>query len=85
MTNDLSAGPDRARVLRMLRLVAAGAVIEIALVIVVKLSPAMRVLMRPVYWIVAAVVLFAVWHAWRRGGADRRHGERRHGDRRHSS
>ena len=54
-------------------------VIEAALVLIAYLGPAMRLLLRPVYVIVALIGVLSVWHAaWRRSRDDRRHADRRH-------
>jgi hypothetical protein len=53
-----------------------GLVIELGLVLLVRLSPVLRVIMHPVYLIVAALFALAIWHASRRR-EDRRHGDRR--------
>jgi hypothetical protein len=47
------------------------------LLAIVKLSPALGVLMRPIYVIVAILFGLAIWHGERRR-TDRRHGDRRH-------
>ena len=62
---------------RVVGLVITGLVIEGGLVAIVKLSPALAVIMHPVYLVVAALFAVAVWHASRRR-EDRRHGDRRH-------
>lgn len=70
---------DRAHVRRIIRIALGVLVVEGALVLVAYLAPAMRVLLRPVYVIVAAIGLLSVWHAaWRRTRRDRRHENRRH-------
>ena len=70
---------DRARQLRVLRLAIGLIVIEAGLAIVTYMAPAMRGLVRPVYFIVALVFAGAIVHGARgRHGDDRRHGERRH-------
>jgi threonine/homoserine/homoserine lactone efflux protein len=70
----------------MIRLVLLGIVAEMAVFGVGYLAPAMTTLLRPIYIFVAALFLFALWHAARRRpGHDRRHnapGDRRHNDRR---
>lgn len=71
--------PDRPRIRRVVGLVVAGLVVEAALVWVVRLAPALDVIMRPVYVFVAALFALAIWHA------SHRHGQRRHGDRRHAT
>jgi len=55
-------------------------VVEVGLVALAHFAPAMRGLIRPVYFIVLLVGAFSFWHAVRpRTGQDRRHGERRRG------
>jgi len=61
----------------MVGLLITGLVIEIGLVAIVTLAPALRVIMHPVYVVVAALFALAIWHASRRR-EDRRHGDRRH-------
>jgi hypothetical protein len=70
---------EHARWYRVLRLVISFGVIELGLLLVAYLSPAMRVLMRPVYVAVAIAFLLAL-----RAATRQRHGDRRHTDRRHS-
>jgi hypothetical protein len=60
-------------------LLVAGLVIEAALVWIARGSPAFRVIMRPVYAVVAALFGLAIWNA------ARRREERRHGDRRRAT
>jgi hypothetical protein len=67
-----------ARRTRIIWIVAITVAIELGLFILVKLGPAMEDLVRPVYWIVAAIGVGTTWHALRRHpGTDRRHGDRR--------
>ena len=76
------SGPEiveHARWRRAVVLIVAFGLIELGLFLVVYLSPALGVLMRPVYVIVAIAFLLSLHAATRR-----RHGDRRHGDRRHS-
>ena len=69
----------RARRTRLIWIVAITVVMEIALFALVKLGPAFEDLVRPVYWIVAAIGLVTAWHALRRQpGGDRRQADRRH-------
>ena len=70
---------EHARWHRVLRLVIGFGLIELGLLLVAYLSPALRVLMRPVYVIVAIAFLLSL-----RGATRQRHGDRRHADRRHS-
>jgi len=64
---------------RIIRIAAMVVVIEAALVLIAYLGPAMRLLLRPVYVIVALIGVLSVWHAaWRRSRDDRRHADRRH-------
>jgi len=65
------------RVRRGVGLVVSGLVVEAGLLFVVKLGPALAVIMHPVYVIVAVAFGLAIWHASRRR-EDRRHGDRRH-------
>jgi len=65
------------RVRRVVGLVVSGLVVEAGLLFVVKLGPALAVIMHPVYVIVAVAFGLAIWHASRRR-EDRRHGDRRH-------
>jgi hypothetical protein len=68
-----------ARRSRLIWIVAITVTIEIALYVLVRLGPAMEDLVRPVYWVVAAIGVVTVWHALRRhSGGDRRNGDRRH-------
>jgi len=63
---------------RAIGLFVTGLVIEALCLGIVWLSPALRVFMRPVYVVVAAIFIVLTWHAWRgRAGSDRRHEERR--------
>jgi hypothetical protein len=64
---------------RIIRIAATVFAIEAALVLVAYLGPSMRVLLRPVYVIVALIGVLSIWHtAWRRSRDDRRHTDRRH-------
>ncbi|HSQ29947.1 MAG TPA: hypothetical protein VLN49_08865 [Gemmatimonadaceae bacterium] len=67
----------RARWRRTIVLLIAFTLVELGLAFVVHLAPAMRVLMRPVYVVVAIAFLFTLYAATRRRHGDRRHGERR--------
>lgn len=67
----------RARWRRTIVLLIAFALVELGLAFVVHLAPAMSVLMRPVYVVVAAGFLITLYAATRRRHGDRRHGERR--------
>jgi len=69
--------PVQPRVRRVVGLVVAGLVVEAGLLVVVKLGPALAVIMHPVYVFVAVAFGLAIWHASRRR-EDRRHGDRRH-------
>jgi hypothetical protein len=69
--------PVQPRVRRVVGLVVSGLVVEAGLLFVVKLGPALAVIMHPVYVIVALAFGLAIWHASRRR-EDRRHGDRRH-------
>lgn len=69
----------RARRSRLIWIAAITVAIEIALYVLVLLGPALEDLVRPVYWVVAAIGLATTWHALRRQpGGDRRHADRRH-------
>jgi len=70
---------ERAHMRRIIRIAATVFVIEAALVLIAYLGPSMRVLLRPVYVVVALVGVLSIWHsAWRRSRQDRRHTDRRH-------
>jgi len=69
--------PVQPRLRRVVGLVVSGLVVEAGLLFVVKLGPALAVIMHPVYVIVAVAFGLAIWHASRRR-EDRRHGDRRH-------
>lgn len=70
---------QRARRTRLIWIVAITVTIEVGLFVLVKLGPAMEDLVRPVYWVVAAIGVVTTWHALRRHkGNDRRHADRRH-------
>ena len=72
---------DRPRQLRVLKLAIGLIVIEAGLVFVGYLTPAVRALLRPVYFVVALSFAIAIIHGARgRNGDDRRHEQRRHGD-----
>ncbi len=65
---------------RMLRFVIGGVLIELALALLAHFAPAAAGLIRPVYWIVAAICLVGIAHALRkRSGRDRRVKRRRKG------
>jgi hypothetical protein len=72
---------DRPRMMRILRIVMAGVVLEFLLVGLAVISPALHLLIRPLYFLVGVFVLFGVWQAARkkRTGQDRRQTERRAG------
>ena len=46
--------------------------------------PAFHDVVRPIYWILVAILIVVTARALRGRGGVRRHGERRHGDRRHN-
>jgi hypothetical protein len=75
MTPD--ASPVQPRAKRVVGLVIAGLVVEAGLLFVVKLGPALAVIMHPVYVVVAVLFGLAIWHSSRRR-TDRRHDDRRH-------
>ena len=75
----MTADPIRARRMRVLKFAVLALVFEAALLLWVKLSPALGTFMRPVYVAVAVAFGVAMWRAARkRDGGDRRHEERRH-------
>lgn len=68
----------RARRMRLMWIVGITVAIELALFVLVKLGPVMEDLVRPVYWVVAAIGVVTASHALRRhSGNDRRRGDRR--------
>jgi hypothetical protein len=71
------ASSEPLRTKRIVGLIIGGLAVEAVLLAIVELSPALRVLMRPVYVIVAILFGLAIWHSERRR-TDRRHGDRRH-------
>jgi hypothetical protein len=72
-------GADRTHVARIVRIAAGVVVLEGVLVLIAFLAPAMRVLLRPAYLVVALLGLLSAWQAaWRRTRGDRRHENRRH-------
>lgn len=70
---------ERARWRRAIVLLVAFALVELGLAFVVHLAPAMGVLMRPVYVVVAIAFLVTLHAATRHRHGDRRHEERRNG------
>jgi hypothetical protein len=68
---------ERARWRRTILLLVAFALVELGLAFVAHLAPAMGVLMRPVYVVVAIVFLITLHAATRQRQRDRRHEERR--------
>jgi hypothetical protein len=69
---------ERARRTRLIWIAAITLGVELGLFVLVELGPVMEDLVRPVYWIVAAIGAATAWHALRRHtGGDRRHGDRR--------
>ena len=63
---------------RVLRIVIGGVIIEVALALLAHFAPAVAGLLRPIYWIVAAICLIGIAHALRkRSGHDRRVKDRR--------
>ena len=66
---------------RLVGLALTAVAIEIGLVVVAWFGPAFRVLLRPVYVVVATIFVWMIWRSARR----RSHGDRRHGDRRRSA
>ncbi len=73
------ASSDPPRTKRIVALVGGGLVVEAVLLAIVKLSPALAVIMHPIYLIVALLFGLTIWHS------ERRRVERRHGDRRHAN
>ncbi|HET7374711.1 MAG TPA: hypothetical protein VFJ20_15085 [Gemmatimonadaceae bacterium] len=71
---------ENARWRRVIVLLVAFALIELGLAFVVHLTPAVRVLMQPVYVVVAIAFLVSLHAATRQ-----RHGDRRQSDRRHEA
>jgi hypothetical protein len=71
---------DRAHITRILRYVIGIIAVELGLFIIARVAPALATLIRPAYWVVAALFVVPVWHATRRRapGHDRRHADRRH-------
>ena len=65
---------------RLVGLALTAVLIEIGLLAVAWFGPAFRVLLRPVYVIVATIFVWMIWRSVRR----RRDGDRRQGDRRRS-
>jgi hypothetical protein len=64
---------------RLVGLALTAVVIEIGLLAVAYFGPAFRVLLRPVYVIVATIFVWMIWRsARRRSEGDRRQAERRH-------
>jgi hypothetical protein len=74
MSPHASWGEPRTR--RIVVLFVSGLLAEAMLLGVVKLAPAMGVIMQPVYLVVGLIVIVAIWQSSRRRG-DRRHGDRR--------
>jgi hypothetical protein len=68
----------RARRRRITIIVVIALLVEGALALAGHFGPALVHLIRPVYFIVAAVMAVTIWHAFRR----HRYGDRRHADRR---
>jgi hypothetical protein len=63
---------------RVIGLALTAIVIEVGLLAIAHFGPAFRVLLRPVYVIVATIFVWIIWRsARRRNDGDRRHGERR--------
>ena len=63
---------------RLVGLALTAVVIEIGLLVVAWFGPAFRVLLRPVYVVVATIFVWMIWRSARR----RNQGDRRHEDRR---
>ena len=73
---------EHARWRRTIAWIVGFALVELGLALVAYLSPALRVLMRPVYILVAIGFLFAIRTATRSRHADRRQDDRRRNDHR---
>jgi hypothetical protein len=70
---------DHPRQRRLVGLALTAVVIEIGLLTIAWFGPAFRVLLRPVYVLVATIFVWMIWRsAQRRSEGDRRHRERRH-------
>jgi hypothetical protein len=73
--NILEGHPRRRR---LVGLALTAVVIEIGLLVIAWFGPAFRVLLRPVYVLVATIFVWMIWRSSRRRSeGDRRHGERR--------
>jgi hypothetical protein len=71
---------QRARRKRISIIVGITLAVEIGLLVLGHFGPALRNLIRPVYWIVLLIAAATIWHAFRRHTTrDRRHGDRRRG------
>ena len=69
---------ERARMMRLLRIAVGGIILEVILIAIGLRAPALRLLLRPLYVVVAVGVLITLWHAARkRTGHDRRQADRR--------
>jgi Flp pilus assembly protein TadB len=66
---------------RLAGLALAAVIIEVGLLAIAWFGPAFRVLLRPVYVVVATIFVWMMWRAARRRGD----GDRRHEDRRNST
>lgn len=76
MTSDVVQGHPRQR--RLVGLALTAVVIELGLLLIAWFGPAFRVLLRPVYVLVAMSFVWMIWRsARRRGDRDRRHADRR--------
>jgi Flp pilus assembly protein TadB len=65
---------------RLVGLALTAVAIEIGLLVVAWFGPAFRVLLRPVYVLVATIFVWMIWRsARRRSETDRRHADRRQG------
>jgi Flp pilus assembly protein TadB len=79
VTPDILDGHPRHR--RLVGLALAAVIIEIGLLAIAWFGPAFRVLLRPVYVVVATIFVWMIWRSARR----RDEGDRRREDRRHSA
>lgn len=69
---------DRTHLWRAARTLALGGVIEAGLIVLADQAPAMASLIRPLYWVIGAIFVIAVFNELKtRSGGDRRHGDRR--------
>src|SRR5689334_8644889 len=78
-TTERTERVDRARRGRLAWIIGITLAVELGLAVLTHFGPALALLVRPVYVVVAVIGAFTVWRALtRRPGQDRRHGDRRH-------